>query len=1060
MIPPPSRKDDRENRAAFVTTAYNPVSLIGWEVYIQTMPFPAPVASGDLAATSGYALTVVPVSDPRLISPLIEVNGHPALHCVRRHAAYLLQERLLAVASFFLLPLEQVELSDDGPAQLRYAPVPRMPRNRSVLELQTNPAPVWRAEQALALVRTIRAAHATRLVHGHLDLNHLIYADSFRELRLIGLGAEMLRLPESGQPAATASQDLRALPRLLSQLLSWTADGSDRAGFPVGVQQALNRLTVAAFGQGPCAPALDTLESTLESMTVPELQVFGLDLPGWKCSQAQLNRFEVHAELTGRLLGRRLPGTPGKPWRYEVFTSTFRLYLLPSSHEDRVGDLFVAGIERCAPDGRDVGKLTPLFVRYDEKASSRPLRQVLDQATAPERLETLVDGWRGARIGQFILERDRETIENTLHLRARYECTDDRDLEHVTLRFTRVSAWNDDAARPLEASWRAAFRNPEDVTLRRNGRTLGRGTAWDNGDLRVTLLGDTDLSARGELELIDQGRQTLFERASRAMADLRAGRAANPRLPWILVDPSRARVEDAPPVTHLVQDLQPEGEVRALIGRMLGAPDLFTVQGPPGAGKTTLITELMLQELARRPRARILVASQARAAVSNVFERLNDLRIQGNLPGDVLLYQDDRTRPTSPEFVAWASGVQARSEEVGHPALETWRRHIGTRAVEDEYLRATSIYGATLMRLPRLLRRLTDLDAFDLVIIDEAARATLPELLVAMLRGKRVILVGDHRQLPPHLEDLRRDDLRDAGFTEAEVKRSLFEELFAGVPEVGRAALPSPLTHSLDTQYRMVPSISRIVSEAFYQGALKTGQLGDRTLAAPGLGGPDRAFWYDLAGQPVRSGTSWRNPEQTQAICTTLQRLDDALAAGSPTAHLSVAVICAYRAHAAEVARKIRGLHLRHLQAEVKGVDTVDAFQGHERDVILYASGRPLTASPFVADPQRLNVAFSRARRLLIVVGDRQGSLNRGPLSAVQALFRPLPTTYSQEARRGASTENRDHRQSQRPRPVLALDRPAGSQPEPAIDASGDGRAQRRRRRRSGRRGGTGGPRD
>nr|WP_246581252.1 ATP-binding protein [Deinococcus aestuarii] len=481
---------------------------------------------------------------------------------------------------------------------------------------------------------------------------------------------------------------------------------------------------------------------------------------------------------------------------------------------------------------------------------------------------------------------------------------------------------------------------------------------------------------------------------------------------------------------------------------MLAAPDLFTLQGPPGAGKTTTITELILHEIARNPRVRILVTSQSRAAVSNVFTRLDELRRDRRvrLPRDFLTYRDDRTEAQSPEFTAWADGVRVRSRAAGHPALGEWRQQVKTQAVEDEYLRAVNVYGATLMRLPRLLRRLDDLDAFDLVIVDEAARATLPELLVAMLRGTRVILVGDHKQLPPHLEDLRREQLRDAGYDERDVKRSLFEELFTGVPGAARPGLPEALTHTLDTQYRMHPSIAAIVSRAFYGGRLATGPLRDRTLNADGLGGKARAFWLDLPGRAVKDGTSWRNPEQAQGARRLLERLDGDLARRRPPAQpLTVAVICAYRAHVREVRRTLQGLSLRHLEVVV---NTVDAFQGQERDVIVYASGRPLTASPFVADPQRLNVAFSRAKRLLVVIGDREASLGSGQLRAVASLFPPLPAAYQQEVVRATPTRDRDDRQNEGPRTVLAVGGRRGAEPAGDAPAAGEGRPRRRGRRR------------
>lgn len=1019
------------------------------EAPIETKPrfcFPTP---RELLRTDTYLLAIGKIPGEPGTRHFIELPGNPALYLLRRHAAELLRERLLAAASPALADLEDIEISEDGLARLTYGSLATSFPADLIFQARPNPARAWRAEQALRLLRALKSAHAHGLVHGRLGPAHLALANSGQELRLIGLGAAMLRLPELGQPFPTRLGDLRDLKRLIPQLLLWTiAPSTIPMPFPT-VVDALTDLDHADPSRR--VSAIAALEVALDALAMPLGQTCGLDLNWYKLRTTLrslgMSDIAFRDSLSGRLRGRKLPPTADKPRRYELFTPTLRLYLLPSRAEHRAGDLFVAHVERAQPDARDVNKLIDLFVDFDEQASSRHIWTTLDAATPPERLDQRMDDWQGYAVGQFVLEREAEDIEANQHLRVRYERVDDGDGDHAVLTFTRAVRWNDEDGSDLGRRWREAFLDAEDISLRREGQPVGRGTAWDDDKLRVALDHRAELPNRGELEIINWGRQTLLDRGRRAMRALRLGRAANPHLPWVFVDPARARVGESVPVSSLYQNLQPAVEVQDLLGRMLGAPDLFTLQGPPGAGKTTTITELILHEIARNPRVRILVTSQSRAAVANVFTRLDDLRQDQaiTLPRDFLTYRDDRTQAQSPEFTTWASEVRKRSAAAGHPALKEWRGQVATQAVEDEYLRAVNVYGATLMRLPRLLQRLSDLDAFDLVIVDEAARATLSELMVAALRGTRVILVGDHKQLPPHLEDLRRDQLRAAGFEERDVKRSLFEELFTGVSATGKPGLPATLTHTLDIQYRMHPSIASIVSRAFYGGKLATGPLGDRALNVSGLGGQNRAFWLNLRGQPVQDGTSWRNAEQAQAVRRLLQRLDRQLGGGRAPQSLSVAVICAYRSHVREVRRGLQGLTFQHLEIVV---NTVDAFQGQERDVIVYASGRALTASAFVSDPQRLNVAFSRAKRLLVVIGDRRASLDSGQLKAVAPLFKPLPAPYPQEVQHATPAQHRDDRQHQGPRAVLAVDGGRGAEPARDTSSSGKGGPRRRGRRR------------
>jgi superfamily I DNA and/or RNA helicase len=126
-------------------------------------------------------------------------------------------------------------------------------------------------------------------------------------------------------------------------------------------------------------------------------------------------------------------------------------------------------------------------------------------------------------------------------------------------------------------------------------------------------------------------------------------------------------------------------------------------------------------------------------------------------------------------------------------------------------------------------------------------------------------------------------------------------------------------------------------------------------------------FWFDVAGQERLQGTSWWNEKELRAVCQALKLLErEARSAG---VHYSVGVIAAYAAQVDRLHHAVRG-ELGQTKALTLRVDTVDAFQGREVDVVLYSlvrtSGRE---NPFLGDARRLNVAFSRAKRLLILIG-------------------------------------------------------------------------------------------
>jgi predicted DNA helicase len=239
---------------------------------------------------------------------------------------------------------------------------------------------------------------------------------------------------------------------------------------------------------------------------------------------------------------------------------------------------------------------------------------------------------------------------------------------------------------------------------------------------------------------------------------------------------------------------------------------------------------------------------------------------------------------------------------------------------------------------------------FPQVLIDESTQATEPAALVPLVRGARqVVLVGDHKQLPPTVLSFRAE--------ENGLKRSLFERL------IGLGIEPLLLT----TQYRMHPAISKFPNQQFYSNKLIDGVNSKERPAPAGLLWPDWenpvAFVPINGGETVSpDGTSRENPLEVSWV---LKILEDLLEAGELT-QKDIGIITPY----AGQVRAIRNSMSEQLDdVEVR---TVDGYQGREKEVIIFSCVRsnPEKNVGFLSESRRLNVALTRAKRGLIVIGD------------------------------------------------------------------------------------------
>ena len=266
-------------------------------------------------------------------------------------------------------------------------------------------------------------------------------------------------------------------------------------------------------------------------------------------------------------------------------------------------------------------------------------------------------------------------------------------------------------------------------------------------------------------------------------------------------------------------------------------------------------------------------------------------------------------------------------------------------------------------------------ETYGLCILDEASKASFPEALVPLIRSDKWVLVGDQRQLPPFVDAvLRNKEMVESREIDAAVVRETLLTRFSqrGIPDHARAMLYR--------QHRMVPAIGDLVSTVFYEGRLES--VGEHKAPPPvtqWLAKP--VVWYSTSKEPDRSeqkasNGSWMNPLEAKWTRLLLDRLEFYAAAHAPkhgsdqpVEPLKVVVLTGYSAQRTHLENALQSEHRPHLDFEFH---TVDAYQGRESDIVVFSitrSNRQGKAG-FLAERERINVALSRARYGLCVIGD------------------------------------------------------------------------------------------
>ncbi len=353
------------------------------------------------------------------------------------------------------------------------------------------------------------------------------------------------------------------------------------------------------------------------------------------------------------------------------------------------------------------------------------------------------------------------------------------------------------------------------------------------------------------------------------------------------------------------------------VNRALNAEDFALVHGPPGTGKTYTIATLIRAFVERGDR--VLLSAFTNRAVDNALEALRE---QG-YEDIVRVGTETGVRPDMQDL---------RLDKSGAP---------GERAAA---LKSAPVVAATTATCgSRILREME----FDVVLVDEASQLTEPDTLAAINRGDRFVLVGDHEQLPPVV--------RSGG----RLSKSLFERLHETYPEA---------SVMLDQQYRMSQRIQAFSSREFYDDQLRpaTGEVAGQRLADLGVdsGGAvqDGVTFHDVPG----TDDAHVDPVEAERVAGIVTEYVDAGLDPS-----EVGVIAPFRAQVAEVGRRT---------PEGVAVDTVDRFQGSSKEVIVVSFvARGTLDGPIFEDHRRVNVALSRAKKSLVLVGD-EAALRSEPL--------------------------------------------------------------------------------